>query len=168
MSTTSATPVFDGMTFLLPTALYAAWAHQLKGDAHEARASFDSALAILDSVATVRPEDWRVHAARGLALAGLGRRQEALNEADWLRQSRQFREDVFHGTVAVEDRARILAHAGEAGLALDEIERLLEGPALGLSVHTLRLDPRWDPIRDHPRFQALLVEYDPPQPVPLN
>ena len=36
-----------------------------------------------------------------------------------------------------------------------EIERLLAGPSW-LSVHTLRLDPRWDPTRNHPRFQALL------------
>jgi len=26
-------------------------------------------------------------------------------------------------------------------------------------VHTLRLDPRWDPNREHPRFKALLVKY---------
>ncbi len=25
-----------------------------------------------------------------------------------------------------------------------------------LSVTTLKLDPRWDPFRDHPRFQVLL------------
>ena len=29
-----------------------------------------------------------------------------------------------------------------------------------LSVHILRLDPLWDPIRDHPRFQALLAKYE--------
>jgi hypothetical protein len=44
--------------------------------------------------------------------------------------------------------------------ALDEIERLLAGPSW-LSVHTLRLDPRWDPIRNHPRFTALLKKYGP-------
>jgi serine/threonine-protein kinase len=58
----------------------------------------------------------------------------------------------------VEDRARILAQVGDAEAALDEIARLLAGPSW-LSVHTLRLDPRWDPIRDHPRFKALLAEY---------
>ena len=41
---------------------------------------------------------------------------------------------------------------------LDEIEQLLGGPGY-LSVHTLRLDPRWDPIREHPRFQALLAAH---------
>ncbi len=56
-------------------------------------------------------------------------------------------------------RARILAQAGELDAALDEIEQLLAGPGY-LSVHTLRLDPRWDPIRAHPRFQALLAKYD--------
>jgi serine/threonine-protein kinase len=57
-----------------------------------------------------------------------------------------------------ESRARILAQAGEADAALDEIERLLAQPSW-LSVHTLRLDPLWDPIRDHPRFRALLARY---------
>ena len=52
-----------------------------------------------------------------------------------------------------------LAQAGEVDAALDEIEELLAGPGF-LSVHTLRLDPRWDPIREHPRFQALLAKYE--------
>ena len=99
-----------------------------------------------------------MHAARGLALAGLGRRDEALREARWLQQSVVYREDAFDGPNVAEDRARILAQAGEADAALDEIERLLAGPSW-LSVHTLRLDPRWDPIRDHPRFKALLAKY---------
>lgn len=70
-----------------------------------------------------------------------------------------YREDAFDGPTLAEDRARILAQAGAADAALDEIERLLAGPSR-LSVHTLRLDPLWDPIRDHPRFQALLARYE--------
>jgi hypothetical protein len=42
--------------------------------------------------------------------------------------------------------------------ALDEIERLLAEPS-ELTVHTLQLDPRWDPIRENPRFKSLLVMY---------
>lgn len=53
--------------------------------------------------------------------------------------------------------ARGLALAGESGAALDEIERLLAKPSF-LSVHMLRLDPLWDPIRNHPRFTALLAK----------
>jgi len=149
--------VFEGQDFFLPSALYAGWAHQLRGD-HAARAAFDSARARLDSALSELPDDWRVHAARGLALAGLGRRDEALREARWLRQSVVYREGYRNGAILAEDRARILAQAGDAEAALDEIERLLAGPSL-LSVHTLRLDPRWDLIREHPRFKALLAKY---------
>ena len=92
------------------------------------------------------------------ALAGLGRRQEALREARWLEQSVVYREDAFDSRYVAEVRAHILAQAAEADAALDEIEQLLAGPGF-LSVHRLRLDPRWDPLRDHPRFQTLLERY---------
>ena len=71
----------------------------------------------------------------------------------------KFREDVLASPLVAEERARILAQAGEVDAALDEIEQLLVGPGF-LSVHRLRLDPRWDPIREHPRFQALLAKYE--------
>jgi len=158
MLQTARVDVFEGQDFFLPTALYAAWAHQLRGDHAAARAAFASAHVRLDSVLRELPDDWRVHAARGLALAGLGRRDAALREARWLRQSVVYREDAYKGPSVAEDRARILAQAGEADAALDEIERLLARPSW-LSVHTLRLDPRWDPIRNDPRFQALLRRY---------
>ncbi len=151
--------MLEAQEFFLPTSLYAAWAHVLRGDDVAAHAAFDSARLLLDSVLAALPDDWRVHASRGLALAGLGRRQEALREARWLEQSVIYREDAIDGRLAVGDRARILAQAGEVDAALDGIEQLLAGPGF-LSVHTLRLDPRWDPIREHPRFQALLANYE--------
>lgn len=150
--------VFEGQDLYLPTALYVARAHQLRGDTAAARGAFDSARVILDSVVRELPDDWRVRAARGLALAGLGRRGDALREVRWLHESAVYREDAMQGPLLAEDRARILAQAGELGAALDEIERLLAGPSW-LSVHTLRLDPSWDPIREHPRFKALLAKY---------
>jgi serine/threonine-protein kinase len=150
---------FDAQSFFLPPALYTAWAHQVRGDRLAARTAFDAALVVLDSVMRARPDDWRVHAARGLALAGLGRRDEALREAGWLERSVVYREDAFFRVALLApDRVRILAQAGEAEAALDEIERLLAGPSW-LSVHTLRLDPLFDPIREHPRFRALIAEY---------
>ena len=151
--------VFEGQLVFLPTSLYAGWAHELRGDDGAALAAFDSARVLLDSVLAVLPDDWRVHAARGLALAGLGRRQEALREARWLQQSVVYREDAYDSRIVAAERALILAQAGAVDDALDEIEELLAGPGW-LSVHTLRLDPRWDPIREHPRFQALLVKYE--------
>lgn len=152
--------VLEGPGGLLPAALFVAWAHQLRGDQAAARSALDSALLVSDSVLREVPDDWRAHAARGLVLAELGRRDEALREARWLEQSVVYREDAFDGPNVAEDRAGILVHAGETKAALDEIERLLARPAQ-LSVHTLRLDPRWDPIRKHPRFKALVTKPSP-------
>jgi serine/threonine-protein kinase len=149
---------FDAQEFYLPIALFAGWAYRMRGDAVAARAAFDSACVLLKSTVRRLPEDSRVHVALGLALAGLGRRDEALGEARWLQRSSMYRDDAFLGPVLAEDRAKILAQAGDAEAALDEISRVLARPA-PLSVQTLRLDPLWDPIREHPRFKALLAKY---------
>jgi serine/threonine-protein kinase len=138
--TTARTRVFESFSIFFPSSLYAAWAHTLRGDRPAARLAFDSARVLLDSVIRELPNDGRVHSARGLALAGLRRSEEALSEARWLQQSFSYRGD-------------------EAEAALDEIERLLAEPSW-VSVHKLRLDPLWDPIRDHPRFRELLEKYE--------
>ena len=150
--------VFQGQLSFRPTSLFAAWAHQLRGDRRAALAAFDSARALLDSVRRERPDDRRVRAALGLALAGLGRRDDALREARWLQQSVGYREDAFEWTDVALDRAHILAQAGAADAALDEIERLLTRPSW-FSVQVLRVDPHFDPIREHPRFKALLAKH---------
>jgi tetratricopeptide (TPR) repeat protein len=151
-------PIIDTYLSFWPSSLVAGWAHQMRGDMPAARLAFDSARVVLDSVILVLPDDHRVQAARGFAFAGLGRRDDALREAHWIGRSSWYREDAFFGPLVGEDRAMILAQAGDAEAALDKIERLLAGPSY-VTVYTLRLDPRWDPIREYPQFQALLRRY---------
>ncbi len=52
----------------------------------------------------------------------------------------------------------IAAQAGLVSEALSELEPLLASPS-SMSIHMLQLDPRWDPIREDPRFQELLERY---------
>jgi tetratricopeptide (TPR) repeat protein len=147
---------FDYLTGCMPADLYAAWAHRLQGDYASARASFEHSRVLLDCVMKVLPDGWQAHAAYGLTLAGLGRREEAINEARWLQRSRLYYAGVM-GELA-ENCIRILAQAGDSEEAINEIDRLLAGPSI-VSVHTVRIDPLMDPIRDHPRFKALLTKY---------
>ena len=63
--------------------------------------------------------------------------------------------DAWRGLYRVEDLARIYVMVGEYDAAIDQLEFLLSRPS-NLSVALLRLDPTWDPVRDHPRFQRLL------------
>jgi eukaryotic-like serine/threonine-protein kinase len=153
------TAVMETQDVYQPRSLYAAWGHLLRGDTALARAAFDSARAILDTAVRSHPNDWRMHVTRGQIFAGLGNRAEALREAQWLQQSDVYRRDRFYGPYLAESRAQILARVGERDSALAEIERILAGPSWSTSVYTLRLDPRWDPIRRDPGFQTLLVKY---------
>ena len=150
--------VFEGQTTYMPAMLYAAWAHELRRESAAARAAYAASLSRLDDALRALPDDWRVRASRGHALAGLGRRDEALREARWLRDCEACRGDAYDREPA-EHRAMILARSGERSEALSEIERLLAQPSR-LSVPLFRLDPRWDSIRTDPRFQALLKKYE--------
>jgi hypothetical protein len=46
---------------------------------------------------------------------------------------------------------------GEDEAALDQIEYLLSIPSM-MTVWNPRLNPAWDPLRDHPRFRELVGE----------
>jgi serine/threonine-protein kinase len=54
--------------------------------------------------------------------------------------------------------ARIYTHFGLHDRAIDLLEEMLPAPSW-LTVHILEVDPIWDPLRENPRFQALLEEY---------
>jgi serine/threonine-protein kinase len=149
--------VFVEQEGFTPKALYAAWAHQLRGDRAASQAAFDASLGVANSALHAQPNNWSVHAACGLALAGLGRRDPALDEARWLEESDVYRRSTYDGANPAIARVMIVAHLADADEAVDEIERLLGQPGY-LTIHALRLDPRWDPIREHPRFQALLAK----------
>jgi hypothetical protein len=67
--------------------------------------------------------------------------------------------DGFYYLPYVIDLAHIYTIVGEDEAALDQIEYLLANPSW-ISAPFLRMDPRWNRLRDDPRFQALLEKYE--------
>ena len=87
--------------------------------------------------------------------AYLGRSDEAIQEAKMAVDLTA--KDLFQGPEQLENLALIYARTGRSDEALDLVDRLLDKAySRPLTVHELRLDPRWDPLRASPRFKELL------------
>jgi tetratricopeptide (TPR) repeat protein len=91
----------------------------------------------------------------GIAQAALGQKDEAIrsgrNSVDRFPLGR----DALFGFIALENLSEIYVRTGEYDLAIDQLEMLLSVPS-NMSVGILMFDPLWDPLRDNPRFKALL------------
>jgi tetratricopeptide (TPR) repeat protein len=96
--------------------------------------------------------------ALGLVYGYLGRYEDGVAQAE--RAIEFWAEDHHTGPTAEESLAWIHAYAGEVEPAVAIFDHLLEIPYTdSITVDYLRLDPRADPIREDPRFQALLEKY---------
>jgi len=148
--------------YLHPKELLSGFAHQLLDQPEPARRAFASAREILEREVEERPDDARAHGGLGLALAGLGLREGAIREGERAIELYPVSKDAVVGPWRLIDLALILTMVGEHDAALDRIEQLLSIPS-DLSVPMLRLDPRWRPLDDHPRFRKLIEEKDSPR-----
>jgi len=123
------------------------------------RANAEIARADLTPLLAELPDDDHLHSYLGSALAYLGREEEALAHGrrgvELSRDSRTGQPDSYLQLQLV--RSHIIL--GQAEPALDQLEPLLEVPFY-LSPGWLSIDPLFDPLRDHPRFQALLEKYE--------
>jgi len=124
-------------------------------DEQRARPLCEDARILLERAAQEHPEDHRIRSALGLTYALLGRKEEAIREGERAVALFPVSKDALQGPVFVEWLAKIYAWTGQANAAIDRIEYLLSTPS-DLSPGMLRLDPGWDPIRDHPRFREML------------
>jgi tetratricopeptide (TPR) repeat protein len=122
-----------------------------------ARASYEAALAALEGWAEETPQDHIIHMLLAQAYAGLGRNAEAIREAQHAVDLLPVSKDALEGVDPVWALAVVYTMVEEYEAAMDKLEYLLSIPSW-TTVWTLRLDPRWDPLRDHPRFKKLVGE----------
>jgi TolB-like protein/Flp pilus assembly protein TadD len=142
-----------------PIELLRCLAFDAAGDGENASAACESAVSVLTREIELRSYDYRLHSALGHAFAILGNDEDALMAGERAVEMWPISNDAFEGTRPAIELAKISARVGDHGNAIDQLEDLLSIPCR-LSVPLLRLDPAWDPLRDHPRFQALLEKYE--------
>jgi serine/threonine-protein kinase len=130
--------------------------YRLRGDPTRAAIYADSARLAYEEQSRAAPEDGQRHALLGLALAYLGRKAEAVGEGRHGVALMPISRDGYFGPYIQLQLVRIHLLTGEPEQALDQLEPLLRVPFY-LSPGWLRIDPTFDPLRDQPRFRALVA-----------
>ena len=133
------------------------------GNLAAAREAFDQAAKNLERLQAEQPENHFASSYLAMAEAGRGNKEGALRAAKEAAAMRSAKDDPVYGPIAEEFLAMAETQTGEHERALSRIERLLTMPygPFPLTQPSLRLDPIWDPLRQHPRFKALVDEPEP-------
>jgi serine/threonine-protein kinase len=147
--------VFETQFCFIPKAQLYAQVNGLMGKRQLEQDYYESARRILETKMQERPRDARLHSSLGIAYAGLGRKKEAVREGKEALELLPVSKEAWGGLYRIEDLARIYVMTGEFDAAIEQIEFLLSVPG-EMSIPLLRLDPAWDPLRDHARFKKLL------------
>ena len=146
------------MGAIVPADFYRALAHDGLGDQETAREYYQQARTLLEDKLAEAPDHHRLHAPLGRVLVGLGEHEEAVRAGQRAVETVPIEEDALVGPWRLADLARIHARVGNTEAAIELLEHLLATPG-PLTTQVLKLDPTWDPLREHPEFQRLLEAY---------
>lgn len=123
-----------------------------------ARADFLKARAVAEADVQQNPDDPATHAGLAETLAWLGEKEAALAAIKRARELLPESKDAFGGADITVTEAEIHATLGDAAGAVAILDGLLQRPS-SVTVPVLKINPIWDPIRQDPRFRALLDKY---------
>jgi Flp pilus assembly protein TadD len=133
-----------------------AQASAIRDDVANVRSYAEEVRKLFEEQVRATPDDAGSHMLLGLALAYLGRREEAVREGETGVGLAPVANNASEGPYFQHQLVRIYMLVGEPEKALDRLEPLLKIPYY-LSPGWLKIDPNFDPLRNNPRFQKLLV-----------
>ena len=114
---------------------------------------------MLEEELLLHPDEPRVHSALGLAYAALGRGQEAVEHGIRATELFPLSVDAAYALPLEYDLVRIYTQVGEYDTAIDRLEWLMSTPGW-MTIPFLEMDPRLAPLRELPRYQALVQKYE--------
>jgi TolB-like protein/tetratricopeptide (TPR) repeat protein/tRNA A-37 threonylcarbamoyl transferase component Bud32 len=127
----------------------------LRGDKAPARTLAQSALPEYDKQLEAVPNDPQRNIFRGMTLAVLGKKAEAIQAAEKGAGFSPLSTDQTNGAYYQHQLARVYLMVGENEKALDVLEALVKIPYF-LTPGYLRIDPNFAPLKGNPRFERLL------------
>jgi TolB-like protein/Tfp pilus assembly protein PilF len=123
-----------------------------------ARAAFLKAKSAIEEQLKRSPDaaDARIQLAK--VLAYLNEKDSALAEAQHATELLPESKDAFGGPEITGGVAEVHAILGDNDRAIEILDGLLSRPS-AVTVQGLKINPIWDPLRNDPRFQALIEKY---------
>jgi serine/threonine-protein kinase len=144
------------------------WAQDLSGDHAAAKETWRQARSELEAFFQDQPENYSLMADLALICISLGDKAAAVAFSERAMAAISIEKDAVDGPRVVEVFARLAAQTHQSDRAIVTLEKLLSLPYQGLMAGRapltpafLRLDPMFEPLRNDPRFQALIASPTP-------
>jgi tetratricopeptide (TPR) repeat protein len=131
-------------------------AYALRGDSTNRLRFAEQARQAIDEQLHAVPDDAQRRALHGVALAYLGRKEDAIREGESGTARLTVARDALTGAYLKHLLARIYVLVGEPEKAIEQLDQLLKIPYF-VSPGWLKIDPNFDPLRQDPRFQKLVA-----------
>ena len=144
----------------VPASALLAVAHKLASNSAVAEKYANETRVALESTMNQGPRDASRRMLLAECYAALGRGGDAVREARRAMSDGPAARDALSGELLAVALARVYARTGDTDRAIETLETVAGRP-VGPSVSELRLDPRWDSLREKPRFQRLLARIAP-------
>ena len=116
---------------------------------------------ITSDLLKTHPDDFRLHATLGVALAGLGEREKAITEGNLARTMMPVSRDAILGVSSMEYLALVYTQLGEQDKAIDILEQMLKMPfgwTMSNTIPLYKMHFYWKPLKNNSRFQKLIRE----------
>jgi tetratricopeptide (TPR) repeat protein len=140
------------------------WAYGLvaraRGDKQKALSAFAAARQKMEAQQGNKPEDAPYFAEIAKLDAGLGRKEEAIREAQHAVEIQPIAKDSLNGPAWVANLALVYAWTGERDRALEQLEKVATIPGHehdAVTYGDLRFNPCWDSLRGDKRFDKIVA-----------
>jgi predicted Zn-dependent protease len=130
------------------------------GEEDKAREAFTSARREVEELVARQPDFAAALSLLGLIDAGLGKKEEAVNEGRRACELLPITKDAVDGVAYAANLAQVYTWTGDTEQAIEQLTKVESVPNF-ISYGYLKLQPLWDPLRGDPRFEQLLSSLAP-------